>query len=103
MLDSSHALAGGSEGLLYRGVLTDGIWQWTPVADSAKQFVCHSISDICVLDSQTAFVSSASMFGSIIKTTDGGVTWSASYTGNGYDTTDGISFYSGSGGWRVGS
>ncbi len=71
MFDQSHAIAGGDHGVLYTGVTSDGTnWTWTPVPDTAKQFIASPITDIFVLDSTHAWLCTAA--GSMIGTTDGG-------------------------------
>ncbi len=68
--------------MLYTGVTSDGInWIWTPVPDTAKQFIASPITDIFVLDSTHAWLCTAA--GSMIGTTDGGASWTPLISGYG--------------------
>lgn len=65
LLDSTHAIAAGQRGLLYRGTLSDGVWNWTPVEDVDKVFNTQDVTDICVLDSQHYWLATAQ--GAVIR------------------------------------
>ncbi|MDO8587834.1 MAG: YCF48-related protein [Armatimonadota bacterium] len=117
----STAIAVGHQGMLYRGVLDSGIWTWTPTIDENKDYVANTVSDVCVVNSTTAYACTGpsaayggsfhSNGGSVLKTIDGGLTWTAMRTAPYADTYlcpvpgDGltqISFYNADNGWAVG-
>ncbi|MDO8587832.1 MAG: YCF48-related protein, partial [Armatimonadota bacterium] len=119
--DVATAIAVGHQGMLYRGVLDGGIWTWTPTTDENKDYVANTVSDVCVVNSTTAYACTGpsaayggsfhSNGGSILKTTNGGATWTAMRTAPYADMYlcpvpgDGltqISFYDADHGWAVG-
>ena len=106
MLDTTHALAAGRAGILYRGTWnqTGQKWDWDLVADAAKQFILGDVNDICVLDSDRAWLCTG--LRSVLRTTNGGQDWTAQIT-----TLPGlriitsmksVSFYADRSGWVVG-
>jgi uncharacterized protein (TIGR03790 family) len=104
MLASNRAIAGGQRGMLYRGEKTGSAWDWTPVWEESKRAVRWDIVDICVLDQSTAIAATSS--GAVIRTVNGGVTWSLVHSGASgwteYDQMKSISFTASQDGWMVG-
>ncbi len=81
-LSPSTAIAVGTYGIIYNGVLSSGQWSWSPVNDEDKQFVAYNCTDIQIVDQQTAFVSTGGTpstrtdeGGSVLFTQDAGQTW----------------------------
>lgn len=113
MLDSNTALAAGGSGILFRGVRSNGVWNWSPVADRDRGFIAWRVSSISVLDSARAYACTGSVTrphggGTIIATSDGGLTWkrirySTRYGFKLKDALLDVDFADASNGWAVGS
>ncbi|MDO8587841.1 MAG: hypothetical protein Q7T82_12480, partial [Armatimonadota bacterium] len=73
----SYALAGGEQGMLYRGELADNTWTWTATPDESKEFMANKVRDICVVDSDIAVACAG---GSVMFTNNGGAGWSQIYS-----------------------
>ena len=103
--DDTHAIAAGTGGVLYTGTRTGNSWDWNPVDDSSKSFVAATINDISVFDSSHAWACTA--FGSVIATNNGGENWTVVRNGtcdpDSNDCVTGVSLYSQTSGWYVGS
>ena len=99
--DDTHAIAAGTEGVLYTGTRTGNSWDWNPVDDSSKSFVAATINDISVFDSSHAWACTA--FGSVIATNNGGENWTVVRNGtcdpDSNDCVTGVSLYSQTSGW----
>ena len=105
MLDSTHALAAGRLGILYKGAKSGGAWQWHAIVDANKQFIANDVNDICVVDSSHAFIGTNA--GTVIRTDDGGETWPtvvrAGTLNYGLNASVyGVCCYSSQNGWAVG-
>ncbi len=73
MFDDTHAVAAGGLGILYCGVCSSGAWDWEPVLDPNKGFIYSQVSDIYVIDANTAIACTA--LGSYLETQNAGQTW----------------------------
>jgi uncharacterized protein (TIGR03790 family) len=114
MLDANTALAAGGGGVLFRGTRSGQAWSWNPVVGKDKANVGWKISSISVLDSTNAYACTGNPSrphggGSIIVTSDGGLTWTrirSALRGAGWKLLDalvGIDFADTSHGWAVGT
>jgi len=114
MLDADTALAAGGGGVLFRGTRGGGVWTWSPVRGKDRACIGWKISSISVLDSLHAYACTGNPSkphggGTIIATSDGGLTWSRiRYCGRGSgwklpDAMLGVDFADTSHGWAVGT
>jgi|GEM_PF-874872 len=114
LLDANTALAAGGGGILFRGIRNGSGWTWSPVRGRDKGFIGWKVSCISVLDSTHAYACTGNMSkphggGTIITTSDGGLTWTrirSTYRASGWLLADafiGIDFADTQHGWAVGS
>ena len=109
MLSADTAIAVGKRGMIFRGVRVGGNWDWTFIADEGKQFIRGNITDVSVVDANTAVVCSDTGMAIAVKVPDDENPATVLRTGTpgynewaNYDDITGVSFYGSSAGYAVG-
>jgi photosystem II stability/assembly factor-like uncharacterized protein len=114
MLSSNTALAVGGQGIIYRGMLSGGDWTWSAIPSKDKGGISWRVSGLSVVGSNYVYACTGNSTkphggGSIIASTDGGVTWSLKRSTShvalfkNYEAYTGIDFATPNYGWAVGS